>query len=111
MKYFIRLRWWRDCHFYPQRWQNLTIAENPQDYLKRQRARLGDEWTGIEIVSCCPVADDAEVSADPDLGPRSKRWDEMTPEEQAASNRAAKFALAGFAALVVFVIGLMAYGC
>ena len=110
MKYFIRLRWWRDCHFYPQRWQNLTIAENPQDYVRRQRARLGDEWTGIEIVSCCQVADDAEVSADPDLGYRSKRYHEMTVEERAASDRAGKFALAAFGALVVFVIGLVIYG-
>lgn len=103
MKYFIRLRWWRDCHFYPQRWQNLTIAENPAEYLTRQRARLGDEWTGIDIVSCCQVDDDAVVSADPDLGPRSKRYSEMTPEERAASDRAGKYALAGFAALVVIV--------
>jgi len=109
VKYFIRLYWYRHCHAWPSAYANLTIAENPQDYLNRQRKRLGDEWTHIEILSCCRVADDAVVSPEPNLGHRSKRWEEMTPEEQAASDRAGKFAIAGFAALFLFVIGIMVF--
>lgn len=67
-RYYIRLHWWRECHFRPSRTQNLTIGENPSAYLERQRARLGDQWTNIAILSCCPVGDDAAVSPDPDLG-------------------------------------------
>lgn len=70
MKYFIKLHWWRECAFHPWVSQNLTIEGDPGLYLERQRARLGDEWTGIRIDFAVPVDDDAVVSPEPDLGPR-----------------------------------------
>jgi len=78
MKYYIKLHWWRQCHARPGCSQNLMIAEEPATYLKRQEARLGDEWTDIQIDFACPVGDDAVVSPDPDLGYKASP---PTPEQ------------------------------
>lgn len=86
MKYFIKLHWWRQCHARPGYSSNLTIAENPTEYLERQRKRLGDEWTHIQIDNCCQVSDDAVVSSDPDLGYKSPP---LTPEQKKRSDRIA----------------------
>ena len=108
MKYYIKLHWWRQCHARPGRSACLTIEGDPAAYLRRQEARLGDDWTDMQIDFACPVGDDAVVSPDPDLGHRSKRWDEYTPEEQAAQNRQVTRFLAAFA-LIIVVGGVLLY--
>ncbi len=93
MKYFIKARWFRQCPAMPYQTDNFVIAEEPNAWLERQQARLGDYWTGIAIDSCCQVSDEAVVSPDPDLGHRS------TPEENAAVDR-------GFLGLGIAVLSL-----
>jgi len=101
MKYFIKLRWWRDCHFRVDHHQNLVIAENPATYLERQRARLGGEFTSIVMDFACPVGDDVEVSSDPYLGYRRPP---LTPAQQRRNDR---IAVGLFATLMIIAVGLL----
>lgn len=99
-KYFIKARWYRQCHAMPSRSQNLVIAEEPNVWLHRQMGRLGDDWTNIVIDNCCQISNDAEVSDDPDLGYKSPP---LTPEQIKRGERVA----IGF--IVVSVFGIVSF--
>lgn len=105
MKYYIKLHWWRQCHARPGCSQNLTIEGDPAVYLERQRQRLGDEWTYIQIDFCSPVGDDAVVDADPDLGYKAPP---PTPEQ---IRRNAIFACCLLGGMAVFFVTMIYLGC
>lgn len=104
MKYFVRLRIWRDC---PARFTQtfcVTIDENPQDYLERQEKRLGNFYTSASIDFACQVGDGSGVSKDP-------TWQEcdpvpLTPEQIHKQNVAAAWFCGAAAAIILFAVGI-----